>query len=161
MGNRLILGLLAGAALTAALTACGGSDDDAATSDAMQVPQATSAVAATTPAGGAAAVATQAPTAPQTISVKAGDYFFDPKDYRVRPGAITVTMTNEGPERPHTFVVKNRSGDGDLAKTDRVPVNANSTLEFTLTEEGTYEVYCNLPGHADRGQRGTITVARS
>lgn len=162
MGNRLILGLLAGAVLTAALTACGGSDDDAATGDATQAPQATSAAAATTPAaGGAAAVATQAPAAPQTISVKAGEYFFDPKEYRVRPGAITVTMTNEGPERPHTFVVKNRSGDGDLAKTDRVPVNANSMLEFTLTEEGTYEVYCNLPGHADRGQRGTITVARS
>ncbi len=162
MGNKLILGLLAGAALTAALTACGGSDDETATSDATQAPQATSAAAATTSTGGgAAAAAPQAPAAPQAIAVKAGDYFFDPKDYRVRPGVITVTMTNEGPERPHTFVVKNRSGDGDLAKTDRVPVNANSTLEFTLMEEGTYEVYCSLPGHADRGQRGTITVARS
>ncbi len=163
MGNRLILGLLAGAALTAALTACGGSDDEKATSDATQASQATSAAAATTsPGGGAAAVATQVPAAPQMISVKAGDYFFDPKDYRVRPGAITVTMTNEGPERPHTFVVKNKSGDGDLFKSDRVPVGTTPvTLEFTIMEEGTYEVYCSLPGHADRGQRGTITVARS
>src|SRR3712207_687361 len=38
--NRLILGMLAGVALTAALTACGGSDDDDAASDATAAPQA-------------------------------------------------------------------------------------------------------------------------
>ncbi len=79
----------------------------------------------------------------------------------MRPGAVVVTMTNEGPERPHTFVVKNKSGDGDLAKTERVAQGQMATLEFNVTEEGTYEVYCNLPGHADRGQRGTLTVSRS
>jgi uncharacterized cupredoxin-like copper-binding protein len=70
-------------------------------------------------------------------------------------------MTNDGPERPHTFVVKNKSGDGDLFKSDRVPVGEPVTLEFSVMEEGTYEVYCSLPGHADRGQRGTLTVSRT
>ncbi len=163
MGKRLILGLLAGAALSAALTACGGGDDNTETRDAA-TPAATSAAATGAGTSAPAAAATSAPAtpaAPQAVTIKAGDYFFDPKDFRVRPGTVTVTMTNEGPERPHTFVVKNRSGDGDLVKTERTNVNQSTTLEFTLMEEGTYEVYCNLPGHADRGQRGTLTVSRS
>jgi plastocyanin len=175
--NRLILGLLAGVVLTAALTACGGSDDDDVASEATAAPQASPAAEATaapqaSPAAGAtgatqapAAAGTTAPSpavaAPAAFTIKAGDYYYEPKDLRARPGAITVTMTNDGPERPHTFNVKNVGGDGDLAKSERVNVNATTTLEFTIMEEGTYEVYCSLPGHADRGQRGTLTVSRT
>ena len=160
MRKGLILGLLASAVLSLAVSACGGSDDKTETSS--DSPQATTA-AATTAAGAPAAAATTAPApaAPQAFTVKAGEYYFEPQDFRVRPGAVVVTMTNEGPERPHTFVVKNKSGDGDLAKTERVAQGQMATLEFNVTEEGTYEVYCNLPGHADRGQRGTLTVSRS
>ena len=164
MRNRLILGLLAGVALTAALTACGGSDDDTA-SDATAAPQATSAAATTAATSAPAAAATTAPTqaaaVPTAFTIKAGDYFYEPTELRARPGTITVTMTNEGPERPHTFNVKNKSGDVDLAKSERVNVNGTTTLEFTIMEDGAYEVYCSLPGHADRGQRGTLTVSRS
>ena len=160
MRKGLILGLLASAVLSLAVSACGGSDDKTETSS--DSPQATTA-AATTAAGAPAAAATTAPApaGPQALTVKSGEYYFEPKDFRVRPGAVVVTMTNEGPERPHTFVVKNKSGDGDLAKTERVAQGQVATLEFNVTEEGTYEVYCNLPGHADRGQRGTLTVSRS
>jgi plastocyanin len=161
--KRLVLTLFAGVVLMSTLAACGDGDDNDTATTTESTPAATSA-AATAPASTPAAAATRepTPTAPQVLNVRAGEYFFDPKDFQVRPGAITVTMTNEGPERPHTFVVKNRNGEGDLAKTDRVPVgSAPVTLEFTIMEEGTYEVYCSLPGHADRGQRGTLTVARS
>jgi plastocyanin len=163
--NRLIIGLVAAVALTAALTACGGSDDDDAASEATTAPQTAAAAGASgaTSAPGAAVTTTptQAAPVPAAFTIKAGDYFYEPKDLQARPGAITVTMTNDGPERPHTFNVKNKGGDGDLAKSERVNVNGTTTLEFTIMEEGTYEVYCSLPGHADRGQRGTLTVSRA
>jgi plastocyanin len=173
VAKRLILPLIAVLMLTVGLAAC-GSDDDADTASTTQsTPAVTSsagdATAAATPASAAAAATAAAtsaasdaaPAGVQAVSVKAGEYFYDPKDLRVKPGAVAVTMTNDGPERPHTFVVKNKSGDGDLFKSDRVPVGDPVTLEFSVMEEGTYEVYCSLPGHADRGQRGTLTVSRT
>jgi plastocyanin len=159
--RRLTLALFAGLLLTSVLAACGDSDDE---EDAATGTSSTPAAASTesTPAATTAA-ATSAPTSttPQTLNVKAGDYFYEPTSFQMRPGQVTVTMTNEGPERPHTFVVKNKSGEGDLFRSERVPVGGPMTFEFAVMEEGTYEVYCNLPGHADRGQRGTLTVARS
>lgn len=165
MGNRLIIALAAALTLAAA-SAC-GSDDDKDAGGTQNSTQATTAAGAppATQAGAATSAATQAAgaanTAPQAITVKSGDYFYEPKDIRVRPGKIVVTMPNEGPERPHTFTVKNKSGSGDLFKSERVNQGQTATLEFEIMEEGTYELYCNLPGHADRGQRGTLTVARS
>lgn len=158
MGNRLILRLFAAAALTMVLTACGGSDDET-TSETTQAPQATAAAATSAPTSPPAAAAT--PAAPQTIEIKAGDYFYEPNALRARPGAIVVKMANEGPERPHTLTVKTLSGAGDLVRSDRVAVGQTGTVELNLTEEGTYQLYCNLPGHADRGQTGTLTVSRS
>jgi plastocyanin len=166
VGNRLVLGLTAALALVAA-AACGGSDDDKDSGGTQNTTQATTAADAPsgTQAAAATSVATQAAaapsTAPQTVTIKAGEYFYDPKDILVRPGRVAVTMTNEGPERPHTFTVKNKSGSGDLFRSDRISQGQATTLEFEVMEEGTYEVYCNLPGHADRGQRGTLTVSRS
>jgi plastocyanin len=168
MAKRLILALIAGLTLTAGLAACGDSDDDAETTSVTQsTPAVTSSAGdsgASTPAAAAATAAATtaaAPAGPQALTVKAGEYFYQPSDFRVKPGTVALTMTNDGPERPHTFVIKNKTGDGDLFKTDRVAVGAPVTVEFTIMEEGTYEVYCNLPGHADRGQRGTLTVSQT
>jgi plastocyanin len=162
--NRLLLGLVAGLALLATV-ACGSDDDEDTTASTQTTPAATAGIDASpspSPAPATAAAAQPTPAGPQPITVKSGDYFYDPTDFQVRPGTIVVTMTNEGPERPHTFTVKNKTGDGDLFKSERVPVGGEPvTLEFTVAEEGTYELYCNLPGHADRGQRGTLTVSRT
>ena len=169
VGKRWISGALTGVALVAVLTACGDSDENGGQTSGADVP-AQSATAATgaqsverTQAAAPAAAATTAPTpaGPQVIEIKSGDYYFEPKDVAVRPGVIAVQFANAGPERPHTFVVKNKDGNGDLFKSDRVAVNQSATLEFTVSEEGTYELYCSLPGHADRGQVGTLTVRGS
>lgn len=157
MRKRLALTLFAGVALASALAACGNDDNDAATS--TENTSAVTSVAAPSPPSAPAAA--QTPTGPQAITLKAGEYYFDPNELRMRPGAITITMTNDGPERPHTFVVRNRDGNGDLFRSERVPVAETTTLEFSVMEEGTYQVFCSLPGHEERGQRGTLTVARS
>ncbi len=174
MHRGLVLGMAA--ALAVMLSACGGGDDTKET--AQSTPAATTAAAASTapPAATgsstavAGATATTSPAAaggaaqPMALAVKAGErgdqYFFEPKDVTVKAGQqVTLTLTNAGPERRHTWKIKNKSGSGDLAGTGQISVNATGTLEFKVSEPGTYEIYCSLPGHADRGQRGTLTVA--
>ena len=150
MTKRTVLGALAGLALLSLLSACGSDDEPAITSQS----QGTQA-----PAGAAAGEATVA--AAQSLEVKAGDYFYEPKDLAAKTGAVKITMTNAGPDRPHTINVKNKDGNGDLVKSERINVGQTGALEFTVTEVGTYEVYCSLPGHADRGQRATLTVTAS
>ncbi len=138
-----LLGALAGvaAAAVAVASACGGGS-----SEPTATPQATT------------------PTL-QEIKVTALEngpqYAFDQSEIKVKPGTIRVTFTNNGSERPHTFNVKNRNGEGELVKSERANVGSSLTLEFTIAEEGRYEYLCLLPGHADRGQRGTLIVSRS
>lgn len=172
MNKRWMMSALAGVALATTLTGCGSADDasDAASSAATTVATTAArageaAATAAAGAGSAAATAVQSadratPTAsaPQAVEIKMGDYFFDPKDVTVRPGTIRVTLPNSGPERPHTFVVKQKDGNGDLFRSERVNTGDTQTVEFTITEPGTYPIYCALPGHADRGQTGTLIV---
>jgi uncharacterized cupredoxin-like copper-binding protein len=143
---------LAATALLALVVACSSDDEEQSTSESTVAP----------PAATAAAQATA--QAPQPVTVKSGErggeYFFEPKDLSVPAGKLTVTLDNSGPERPHTWAVKNKNGE-DVARIERTPVGSTGTAEFALTEPGTYEIYCTLPGHADRGQRGTLTVVGS
>lgn len=95
----------------------------------------------------------------QTVEVKLGEYYFDPKELQAPIGPVVFQLSNVGPERPHTFAVRNLNGQGELVKSPQLRVGTNATLEATFTEPGTYQVYCTLPGHADRGQVGTLTVS--
>ena len=102
-------------------------------------------------------------TAMQQVTVKGGerddnDYYFEAKNITVRPGNVRLTLDNVGPQRPHSIEVKNLSGDGSIAKVDRVEVGQSATLEFTVTQPGTYQLVCNIRGHIDRGMTGTLTV---
>jgi plastocyanin len=161
MIKRLTAGVVVSAALMVGAAACGGGGESGSGQSA-----APSTPAAASPAAGAAAPAApagapQAAAEVQTLTVNSGDYWYDPKEITVRPGTIRLTLTNTGPERPHTIAVKNRSGQGDLVRSERAPVGGAASIEFTVSEEGAYQLYCTLPGHADRGQVGTLNVRRA
>jgi plastocyanin len=177
MMKRTLLGALAGVTLLSLLTACGGSDDENETAGQTESPTSqvqapaspTEAVATQAPAPATQAQATQAPApttaaaapaapAVQVLEVKAGDYYYEPSGLTAKVGPVKITMANSGPDRPHTVNVRNRNGSGDLVKSERVNVGQSGSIEFTVMEAGTYEVYCSLPGHADRGQKGMLTV---
>ena len=49
----------------------------------------------------------------------------------------------------------------DIVKSDRVQPGASADVKFTLTEAGQYSIYCNITGHVDKGQTGTLTVVRN
>ena len=153
------LALLGGATLLVA-AACGGGGDSTTETKSTAAPAASSPAAATTAPGTAPASA-----APQVFEIKAGErsgseYFFEPNTISMRAGKVTIKLNNAGPERPHTLTVRGADGK-DVAKIERTNPNSSGTVEFTLEEAGTYQFLCVLPGHADRGQKGTITVAQT
>jgi uncharacterized cupredoxin-like copper-binding protein len=182
MFSKKLLGPVAGIMATVAIIGCSSSDskDNASTATtspntpAAQASAAPATSAATTAAASAtrtattAAVATTAPAATaaaQTIDLKAGerganDYYFDPKELTAQPGKVTFRLNDVGPDRPHTFVLKDASGQ-EVARINRTEVGQTGTVEVTLNTEGTYQFMCMLPGHADRGQTGTLTVKKA
>jgi plastocyanin len=84
------------------------------------------------------------------------------REFRLTPRAVTVS-------KPGTYVLRgvNRGttmhglaveGNGvDVASTP-VPPGRTTTLKVTLTQPGTYELYCPVDAHADEGMRGTLTL---
>jgi plastocyanin len=140
------IGLLAAAAI-----ACGSGGDDGGSSNGSGAAQPTSVPAAAQPV--------------QEITLKAfergEEYLFDQKALKVKPGPVKITLVNDGPDRPHAIDVKTKTGDGSLAKVERVEVGQRATIEFTVSEEGTYNFLCTIRGHADRGMTGVLTVSRT
>src|SRR5581483_4481781 len=117
---------LAAGAMLALVVACSSDDEEPAAGQSTVVP----------PAASAAAQATT--EAPQAVTVKSGErgseYFFEPRDLSVPAGKLTVTLENGGPERPHTWAVKNKNGQGDVVRIDRTPPGTSVFNDSAPTE---------------------------
>jgi len=103
-----------------------------------------SAARATTAAGGA-----QASTKP--VEVTAQDIFFEPKELSIPANTdVTVSLPNKG-AAAHNFSIDALGISVDIAPgaTEEVVINAPA---------GTYEYYCDVPGHKQAGMVGTLTV---
>jgi plastocyanin len=64
----------------------------------------------------------------------------------------TITIVNTGAS-PHNFTIEALGISVDLP--------AGETLSVPIppgTQPGDYEFFCAVPGHADLGMRGTLTV---
>jgi plastocyanin len=92
-------------------------------------------------------------TAAQTVAVSATEFAFEPSDITVEPGSASFELTNDG-EFPHALEIE---GNGVELASDTIDAGASTTLEAEL-EEGTYEIYCPVGDHRDRGMVGTLTV---
>ncbi|HZT06010.1 MAG TPA: cupredoxin domain-containing protein [Chloroflexota bacterium] len=142
MAVRRVAPLTLIAAASLILLACGGaaSESDSTTDNSTARAQ-------------NAATGSKAASADQSIAISTGDYFFSPSEVAVRPGTISVTISNDGPRR-HTFYVRNVADTDDIVSTDRLVAGGTETVTFTLPTEGRYRIYCAIPGHADRGEIG-------
>ena len=90
--------------------------------------------------GEESATATQA-------SITSGNFFFRPATLSVNRGEVIVNVTqNSG---LHTFVIDELGVKESLA--------TGKTFSFRA-ESGTYEYYCDVPGHRQRGMLGTLTI---
>ncbi len=168
--KRTSIGLLAATVIATLSIACNStSTPPPATATATTAaPKATAAAttpapAATTPAPAATTPAAAAASSSiALIALEDGDskYSYDNSKPTAKAGEITVKLTNKaGNIRPHTFSVQDASGK-DILKSERVQPGASMDFKVTLPEAGTYKIYCNIMGHADKGQTGTLTVVK-
>ncbi len=89
----------------------------------------------------------------QRVEISARDFIFEPAQLSVQPGEVTFVLTNDG-QAPHALEIE---GNGLEEETDTIDPGESSELTVDL-DEGTYEMYCPVDGHRERGMEGTLTV---
>ena len=110
--------------------------------------------------GGAAGAPTPAASQVQTgdvlgtLEVKSVDLGFEPKDLKVdKAGTYTVKLTNSG-AIPHDLTFS------DGTTTGSVKPGESGSVDVKVPDAGITFI-CSVPGHADGGMKGGITVAGS
>lgn len=158
--NALVVAVAA-AALTLIAAGCGSSKKDTSSG----ATTATTAAAATTaaPAATTAAPATTAGAATTaasggagtTVTAKESEFKIELGATTFKPGATTFAITNAGSFK-HNITIE---GPGvDETKSDNVDPGKTGSVTATLAA-GTYEIYCSIPTHKDKGMDLKITVA--
>jgi uncharacterized cupredoxin-like copper-binding protein len=99
----------------------------------------------TAPAG------TPATASGASATVESYDIYFEPKQLTIPAGTdVTVTLPNEGVTLHNLSIdALAISVDIDPGETKTVTINAPA---------GSYEYYCNVPGHKEAGMIGMLTV---
>jgi manganese oxidase len=87
---------------------------------------------------------------PQVLQVLLKDLDIEPPTLEAHPGSLTIEVTNQG-QTAHNFALEG-------VATPMLQPGQSATLEVPSLQSGTYEFICEVPGHADAGMRGTLTV---
>lgn len=94
-------------------------------------------------------------SAETAVRITAGEFFFVPREVAASPGAVTVVVRNEGAIE-HNVVL---AGTGGKSVAEVAVIEPGQTAEIkTAIHEGTYTIYCSLPGHREAGMVATLTV---
>src|ERR1700730_10901281 len=110
------------------------------------------AVGLVTSGGGAAGAYAQS-----TTTVVMNEFTFTPDRMVVPAGRDTFTMQNAG-QFPHNIHIEGNGVSVDVKPDGPVDGGANFSGAVTLAP-GTYDVWCPVGNHRDRGMVGTLTVA--
>jgi len=104
--------------------------------------------------GGTSAAVAPAATGPkQTVSLV--DFALQPKTIRLdKPGTYTFEATNDG-QTEHALEI---DGNGVEEETETLAPGASGEITVELAA-GTYEMYCPIDSHRDRGMDGSLDVA--
>lgn len=88
----------------------------------------------------------------KTFNITGGNFYFVPSQITVNKGdKVTLVMTNAG--GTHDLII-----DEFGVKTPQIKTAEAATVTFTADQSGTFEYYCDLPGHREKGMAGTLTV---
>ena len=104
--------------------------------------------------GGGGASGYKQPKGPaqQTLEIKAGNFFFDPKDPTLPAGVNAIKLTSEN--GLHTLVFDNGKVPGF-----RLEASSGNSDELKVDlKPGKYGFHCDIPGHREAGMEGTLTV---
>jgi uncharacterized cupredoxin-like copper-binding protein len=97
--------------------------------------------------------ATQNNNSVKQITVEGTDFAFTPSTITVnKDQALEITFKNMG-KFPHNLDIL------DLGvKTKTIQPGSQDTISFAPQKAGSFQFLCTVPGHADKGMVGTITV---
>lgn len=90
------------------------------------------------------------------VDVALGEFSIEPSAITVETGSSTFHVVNDGGVT-HALEIEGPSGEvetGDLAPGE----SADLTVDFS--QDGSYEMYCPVGDHRDRGMEGSITVGK-
>jgi plastocyanin len=122
---------------------------------------------AATPAAPPAGAAAPSPPAGQPkakgpggtldIAASPSQLAFNTKSLSSKPGKVTINFTNPAPIQHDVAVEKGKTITGAiLAKSDLI--SQSKTSVSADLAPGTYTFLCTVPGHAQAGMQGTLTV---
>lgn len=89
----------------------------------------------------------------QTIQITASEWKFEPAELTVQAGVpVQLTQLNKGTIQ-HDFAIETLGVSLPL-----IDPGKSQSIRFTPAKKGSFEFKCTVPGHAEVGMRGTITV---
>lgn len=88
----------------------------------------------------------------RTFDVEGKPFEFTPKEIKVKKGdMVVINFTNT--EGFHDWVI-----DEFNARTKQIPAGQTETIQFVADKTGTFEYYCSVPTHRQKGMVGKLIV---
>lgn len=143
LATLLVLGLV-----SAALVACGGSDDSTTTTANESGGNANAAPESGKEAGGGSGATLEFEADP------GGELAYTTTEASAEAGKVTIDFNNPQ-SLTHDVAIEDSSGE-TVAQTDLIGKEETSTT--ANLKPGTYTFYCSVPGHREAGMEGTLTV---
>ena len=154
---KKLFGLIALALAATALVACGSSSDNSSSSTTSGGNAITGVSTTGGGGGGGGATAGSGGGGGATVPVSAdpgGQLKFNTTKLTAKAGNDTFAFTNDAPIS-HNFTIEDSSGSSVAA----TPTFAGGSKTVTANlKPGTYKFLCTVPGHAQAGMEGTLTV---
>jgi uncharacterized cupredoxin-like copper-binding protein len=96
----------------------------------------------------------------QTIQISEKEYSLSPSTVDLsKPGTYEFEVKNDG-QITHAFKVEESEGGAEAESGDIEP-GQSKTVRFTFSGDGSFEMYCPVPGHEEQGMKGTIVVGNA
>jgi uncharacterized cupredoxin-like copper-binding protein len=92
-------------------------------------------------------------SASAAASVSETEFKLDPSSARASAGSVSVQVKNDGTTQ-HALVIEAPGGE---VKTPTLAPGKSATLKLDL-KPGTYEMYCPIDGHKNKGMKGELVV---
>ncbi len=111
-------------------------------------------------AGAALAVGFAPPAAgaPDRVLARGAEWEITLSKRRVEPGRVIVQFLNDG-EDPHDLRLQRNGGGPELGIGELEPGNY-ANLDVRLKRASSYQLWCSLPSHRERGMEATLRVAK-
>jgi plastocyanin len=90
----------------------------------------------------------------ERVEIEATSYAYSPTTVTVPAGRVRFVIHNAS-DIVHGFEVE---GQGMEEEIEEIQPGATDSLTVSLEESGTYEIYCPVEDHEQRGMIGTLVV---